>query len=193
MKLKSAVVLGLLAIPFHTFGQVATFENFTEGPLGFSFVDPLSGIAFSNATNNFGHTSFAVDYGASPNLPPVLPGNYLTIGGYSPGPSTGLGAVRNFTFTLPTPSTHIELDLLYIGNSIPLNVAFSAYSSSGQLLFTTNTPLSTIPTLSVSHPVLSSDIPISSFFVSTPGLGFGFDNIAVPEPASLPLLLLGLG
>ena len=109
--------VGLLMTEFCANAQVATFENFSEGPIGLSFVDPLSGITFTDGVYNFGQATFCVDYGASPILPPVLPGNHLTGGGYSPGPGVGLGAGFGFTFVLPTPSTFAGMDAFYDSQS----------------------------------------------------------------------------
>ncbi|HTY88842.1 MAG TPA: hypothetical protein VMB80_15360 [Candidatus Acidoferrum sp.] len=187
--------LGLLITEFSASAQLATFENISEGPLGTSFVDPLSGIAFTDGIYNFGQATFCVDYGAAPVLPPVLPGNHLTGGGYSPGGGVGLGAGFGFTFILPAPSTFVQMDALYFQQSSAGNMTITGYSSSGQLLASANVPLPGGSLgLSVIHPTLSAAMPMSRIVVATPStFAVGFDNIGAPEPSGAALILVGTG
>jgi hypothetical protein len=197
MKVPFCVVLcfGLLISEFSADAQLATFENFPEGPIGLSFVDPLSGITFTDGIYNFGQATFCVDYGASPVLPPVLPGNHLTGGGYSSGPGVGLGAGFGFTFILPTPSPYVQMDALYFPQSSAGNMTITGYSSGGQLLASANVPLPVgSSALMVIHPTLSSDLPMSRIVVTTPSnFAVGFDNVGVPEPSCAVLILVGAG
>ena len=187
--------VGLLITEFCANAQVATFENFSEGPIGLSFVDPLSGITFTAGVYNFGQATFCVDYGAGPVLPPVLPGNHLTGGGYSAGPGVGLGAGFGFTFILPTPSPYVQMDALYFPQSSAGNITITGYSSSGQQVAQANIPLPVaFPGLIVIHPTLSSATPMSRFVVTTPSnFAIGFDNVGVPEPCCAALMLVGAG
>ena len=183
---------GILSPQLNVRGQVATFENFSEGLIGSSFVDPLSGIAFSDAQYNLGAAVFAVEYGPTLSVPPVLPGNCLG-GTYSPDTGFALEAGFRFTFTLPTPSTQVELDVIYGALMSAANINFFTYASGGQSLFATNFALTTGSGLKVIHPVIVSDTPMSKIVIGAPNsMAFGYDNIAVPEPSTIGLTAIGI-
>src|SRR5690242_2711467 len=79
--------------------QIATFENFPEVPLGSWFLDPISGIIFTNPILNSAPSTFSVDYGGTA---PTSPNQFLLGPNYSPGPGIGFTYAFGFTFILPT-------------------------------------------------------------------------------------------
>jgi hypothetical protein len=161
-------------------GQVATFESFSEGSIGTWFLDPASGIIFTNGIDNFGPSVFSVDYGG-PTNPPVTPGNYLTGSAYGLGPAIGMTTGFGFTFVLPTPSTCVQMDEFY-GSTFAFSIGVRGYSTNGQQVLQTNIPLSiAFPKLAVIHSVLVSAAPMSRVVVITPSnAGVGFDNVGAP-------------
>src|SRR5215469_10540598 len=104
----ATILLGILSVGFlsepRAVAQISTFENYSEGVIGASFVDPTSGISFTDPIYNFPGGIFSIEYCGYP-LAPNLPGNLLTANGDSPGPGLGLTGGFGFTFTLPTPSS----------------------------------------------------------------------------------------
>lgn len=172
--------------------QTATFEAFNEGGVGTWFVDPASGITFTNAVNNFGQGSFSVDYGSAV-FPPVLPGKVLTGSSYSPGSGVGLTSGFGFTFLPPTPATSVGMDEYY-GSQSASGMTITGYSSSGAQVAQANIALpSTFPSKRVVHATLSSATPMTRIVVATPSnMSIGFDNISV-TPAPLLSVVSGMG
>src|SRR5580704_12105752 len=71
--------------------NVANFDDLPEGQFGYTLVD--GGITFSNAQSNaFGSTTFDVDdaSGSFSNFPGFTSPNVISIGGYVPGPASGV-------------------------------------------------------------------------------------------------------
>lgn len=160
--------------------QVATFENFPEGFVGDWFVDPFSGIIFTNAVWNFPDGTFSIDYAGTTN-PPILPGHYLTGSGYSPGPQGGATAGFGFTCILPTPSTDVQMDEYYYADS-NFFIGIIGYSTNGLEVVHTNIQLpGTWPYFAVAHSVCVSRAAMGRVVVTTPSnTSVGFDNIGTP-------------
>ncbi len=176
--------------------QISTFQNFSEGPIGSSFVDPASGILFTHPVYNFPDGSFSIEYGGL-SIPPDLPGNVLTGNGYGVNGSFGLTAGFGFTFTLPNPSTFFQMDEIYIPNyGSSSSVGVTAYAPNGQEVLQTSVLLpSTFPHVNIVHSIFESASAVSTIVVSTPGSStVGFQNIGVPAPEpSVGLLLVAGG
>jgi len=175
----AALVSTLLGEP-RTVAQVATFENFSQGFVGSWFVDPASGILFTNAVYNLPNGVFSIDYSTNP---PALPGNHLTGNVYSDTPSLGLTSGFGFTFILPTPSTRLQMDEIYLSDPFnSFSIAVVAYASNGQQVLQTNVSLpNTWPQIGVAHSVFVSATPMSRVVVTTPSnRQVGFDNIGSP-------------
>lgn len=190
----AAVLLGMLASGFVTeqtaVAQISTFENYPEGVIGTSFVDPASGILFSDPIYNFPGGVFTIEH-TDLSLPPDLPGNLLTGNGYSPGPALGLTAGFGFTFTLATPSADFQMDEVYGSESSPFSIQVVGYASNGQQVFQTSVLLpDTSPGVDFLHSVFESPTPVSKVVVTTPSSSVvGFDNIGVPIPEPSEALL----
>src|SRR5438045_3246942 len=94
---------------------VATFDNYPEGTLGLSFIEPSTGIFFTDGFYASTPGVFNVEFGSydPPYNFPMFPGNYLTVGASSPGPGAALGGRARFTATFPVPTTSMEMDVLY--------------------------------------------------------------------------------
>lgn len=181
------LMLGMFSIAFHgastANGQITTFENFSEGAIGGWFVDPTSGITFTNAIYNLGSGVFTVDYGGATN-PPILPGKFMNVSVYSPGAPASFGAGPGFTFILPTPSTNVQMDQIYVVVDLltPLSFNVMGYATNGQQVLNTNISLPR-PSLGVrtSHSECVSTLPMSKVIVTTPShVSVGFDNIGAP-------------
>ena len=171
---------------------VATFESYSEGPLGGSFTESNSGIVFSNATYSGGSTGFIAEYGApAADLSPVFPGTVLTAAASAPGPAVGLGGLAGFTATFPALTNSVEMDVVY-GSSSPVSLTITGFSSANQQVAQTIYPLSAT-SLTFVHTVFDSGSAIKKIVVAPSGLaGFGYDNISIisiPEPSATMLAL----
>lgn len=180
------LLTSLIAVRLPTNAQTATFENYLEGFQGKSFLDPDSGITFTNPVFNLGEETFSIDYASSPGLPPVIPGKHLSGPFYSPGAGLGLTSGFGFTFIPPTPCAAVGLDAFYSSPSAGI-MTITAYSSSGVQVGQTNVQLPVaFPNLTLLHPTLASASPMTRVVVTTSShLSVGFDNISV---TSAPVL-----
>lgn len=184
----ATVILGMLSsvlvMETRAVAQISTFENFSEGAIGSSFVDPASGILFTDPVYNLPGGVFSIEYSGL-SIPPDLPGNLLTGNVYGTGGGLGLTSGFGFTFTLPTPSAYFQMDEIYIpsyGSSFSIGVA--AYAPNGQPVLQTSVLLpDTFPQVGFVHSEFESATPVSAVVVTTPSSStVGFDNIGVPVP-----------
>lgn len=175
----------VVALAAHAMGSgVATFENFSEGDKFFhAFADPHSGIVFSDATGpNPG--VFVIEFaGPTPGLPNTTPGNFLSSGGWVPGPGIGLVFEFGFRGVLPKPADSLSMDVIYATDPGAL-LLLEAFDENDSLISSTaQTPpfgffLET--QISVTSPAPN----IHSFRITATDMYAGYDNIAfVPEPA----------
>lgn len=138
-----AILSSVLLCEPRGIAQVATFESFPEGAVGAWFVDPASGIIFTNPVRGSAGGPFCIDYSTNP---PALPGNHLTVGGYTPGPAFGGGSGIGFTFILPTPSSYLQMDEVYFPEFYQsFSISVAAYASNGQQVLQTNVLLALDP------------------------------------------------
>jgi hypothetical protein len=157
--------------------QVATFESFPEGVVGHgSFLDPASGILFTNGPG----AVFTVDYFGR-TLPPFLPSNLLGGNNWSPGGSASFTAGFGFTCVLPSPSTHVQMDAIYVGASFGFLMGVTGYATNGQQVLSTNITLPSSLNANVAHCMCVSAVPMKRVVVTTPPyVGVSFDNIGAP-------------
>jgi hypothetical protein len=197
----ASVILGMLSSMLveepRAVAQISTFENFSEGEIGSSFVDPASGILFTDPVYNFPGGVFSIEH-CGLSIPPDMPGNLLTGNAYGIDGTFGLTAGFGFTLTLPTPSAYFQMDEIYFpeyGSSFSIEVA--AYASNGQRVLLTSVLLpNTFPSVGFVHSEFESAMPVSTVVVTTPSSSaVGFDDIGVPvpEPSQLAGLLTLVG
>jgi hypothetical protein len=163
--------------------RTATFENYSEGQTWSStFTDPFSGIGFRNSTHPIAG-AFVVEY-SSTNFGA---GNYLTSGGYSPGPIGGFGSYFGFTADLPAAADRVSMQVSCIFESTS-NVQLIGFNSKGDPVaaVTAADGLTNPFTLEID----SARYDITTFRVSVNGGAEGYDNISytiLPEPSLLTI------
>jgi len=178
--------MSLFSGAFCAKGQIATFENFPEGPLGSWFVDPISGIIFTNPIESSAPSTFSVDYGLTA---PISPNHFLLGPNYSPGLGIGFTFGFGFTFILPTPATSVQMDEIY-GSLLDSSLQVRGYSINGTQVLNTNIllPVTGLGKTVVLHSVVGPVAPISKVVVTLPNGSAGFDNIGVPPLGAPPLI-----
>jgi hypothetical protein len=162
---------------------VATFENFDEGVRGISFVDPVSGVAFSEPTTP--QIAFCTEYGAAlPSAPTILPGHYLVGDGFVPGDLILVSTNFGFTATLPSAAQVISFDFIYAQSG---TVTIQAFDSGNQLV-ASNSIIPPAGNFVEGHLELQCPSPtIVKFKVIASTISIGYDNITfnIPEPAAI--------
>jgi hypothetical protein len=188
-----SALIGVAASTAH--GAPATFEGYSEGSQGTLFFDLQSGFTFSNPTYSLGSTVFTVEHAEGATVPPVIPGNYLTCAGFSPGNGGFIGANAGFTVTFnSTTSNALEMDVLHstFANGV-LN--FTGYDVVNQQVAT-----GSIPIVGpggggsmVTHVVFPSAAAMFKVTVAPTGdLSAGYDNVTIPEPGAASMLIITL-
>lgn len=179
---------------------VANFDGLVEG----QWFDTLStgGIRFHNVTTHGGgYTNFTIEDASSGFLGPGLsPPNVLGFGAYVPGPQMAFGGIAAFWFTSDTLASSAGLDVWTFQGEVGLNTLVLRGYRSGQVVQSTSFSFDFGPTPVHQRLDLPTDT-YDSFELSSSGpahLGdacIDVDNVtiaAVPEPASLGVLGLGL-
>ena len=206
-KVAQFVLLALLAtaipkfVPLsESYAATATFENVSGQFLGFTpFVDPQSGITFSNLRN----LGLGAQYFDSPTRPSLYRNNTVLISN-APGvlPNGIISWTNAFSIhgILPVSANQLGVDILYAWG-VTANSAFTSgtvtlkgYGASGDLVGSISTP--TIGSeVDQTHLEMVFPSSISSFDVVTNTLSTDYDNISfstVPEPTNVLLLLMPL-
>ena len=165
--------------------RVATFENFAEGQsFKPSFTDPLSGITLRDSTHPSG--GFSIEYSSTE----FGGGNYLTAGGYAPGPGNHWGANFGFIGDLSSPANNISVDVSYPGFGDSGSVVLKGYDSVGTLIAQqAGAPGAPGPFTLTIH---SSQFDIVKLQVTVDAIDTGYDNVSytiLPEPHSVSLVL----
>ncbi len=187
------LIIGIAASSSYADG-LATFENFTEGPIGDTFLDPLSSIFFQNAflSQQSIPAPFIADQAvAFPSLPVTTPGTLLTAGGYVPGAGLNLTPYFGFTATLPESAGDLRMTLAFNVLQSPASLELSILDSQHALLETRTFPLAGDAISEAMIALTRQTADIGAFTVRVHGASAAFDNIsfAVPEPVSATLVL----
>lgn len=206
MRLSVAVLLANLLTQGMALSQSLTagFEGYAVGLqgnalVGSSFIENGSGISLSDVLGPLGSGTFYVIRVNTAGPAPVLPGNYLVGGNTTFGPTSGAVFEMNFDFTASFPSLtdRLEMDLLYRTIAEDSSVTLNGFGPGGELLAQQvialpahNLPIGVQGNLTVLHATLVSSGLIQRVVVdSSANAQVGFDNISVPEPSALSLIL----
>jgi hypothetical protein len=198
---RASVLLGVvLASPAAAQPLIATFDAFAEGDSFSTLTD--GGITFSGLDQRLDGGSFIIEAAGGPEVALLgslfSPPNYLTFGGYSPGPGFGFGRFGSARVTFgPLPATHASMSVF--GGDAPNFLTLVALRSGTQVGSSTidfselTEPLS-VQTLSISNVVFDELRLVASGPAFEGIVTIGLDNVRItPVPELSTLALLGAG
>jgi hypothetical protein len=184
----AAVIFVLPCLAQAAITRVATFENFNEGDsFEPSFTDLLSGITFHDSTHANG--GFTIEFSGTE----FGGGNYLSAGGYAPGPGHSWAGNFGFVGDLPSLAQRVSVDVTHsVGDTS--SIKMRAFDADGNLLMVDSAPMGAPPNFVLT--VTSRNFAIARFQLQGgAAIATGYDNISyeiVPEPG-LVSGLLGIG
>jgi hypothetical protein len=178
----------------------ADFENYNEGSISLEFTDPLSGFHFRPNVVNFNIPPFSADYGSVPAFitqqQPPPASTWLSADGIAIGPELGVGGARAFTITFPVPTQAVWMDILYSPAPVA-GLTLTGLDDAGNSVAQVNLALNETPNYFYffSQASLSSATPFTQLVVAPTTQQYmyiSYDNITIPEPVNLSILMLGL-
>lgn len=196
----------LLALTFLALGatvasaNTATFDSFTEGPLGTSFTD--GGINFSNLDRYLGTGAteiFVAEQadGTLTGIPGFSANNALGFGGYSPGPGCAFTRFGTLDFSTGTLASSASLEIFAFANDPNGQITLQGLRN-GSVAQTSSVVLPSSVVVSQVTLSLSAGIYDSFHLVSSSPTNQGstfvvmdnFNVTPVPEPSSLLCLAI---
>jgi hypothetical protein len=174
----------------------ADFENYIEGSLGTQFTDPHSGFHFDSNVGPGTPGEFVIDYESGDPFLPQVHSNYLGTDALCPGAVLCMGGGKPFSITFPIPTRAVWMDIIYQpspGNTLIL----TGLDARGQNVAQFTHVLETLEKPWAAQVGLSSPFPFTQLVITPPHdpatatMYIDYDNITIPEPATVTILLLG--
>jgi hypothetical protein len=168
--------------------------------LSTAFVDPSTGVAFSNPGNG---DEFGVNYwNPFSTLPDLTPGLVVNTAGYAPDGGVTLPYQLDFTMTFPTPADGLSMIMAYVYSPflynpvVPGSILIQGFDSGDNLVATDSVEFTQYSNFLEQPLSLSTEgYSIQTVTISATNIfdAFGQISISVPEPASCAILVLGGG